>query len=117
MTHDELRAAAERLLDYTDGPARTARADDIQAVARGLLSRLPPADDAELVSAAAMRQEPGWTQGMDDNCFWQDGVLGTLRVWPNTGCVEFGNYVLVRAGATLGDIRKLAAVLCNKEPT
>ena len=125
MTHDELDAAANRArlrrrgvtVDsdwYATGTTNYQRDDAI--IADAWLADNPP-DAAEPVSAAAMRQEPGWTQGTDANCFWRGGVLGTLRVWPNTGCVEFGSYVLVRAGATLGDIRKLTAVLCREVRT
>lgn len=113
MTHDELRTIATDLLNLEYAWWPTELADAGREMATAWLKD-NPRDNAELVSAAAMRQEPGWTQATDANCFWRGGVLGTLRMWPNTGCVEFGNYVLVRAGATLGDIRKLAAVLCRE---
>lgn len=70
------------------------------------------ADASEPVSAAAMRQEPGWAAAADANCF--DHRDCPLRVWPNTGRVEFGAVTLLDGGATLGDVRKLAAVLCGE---
>jgi hypothetical protein len=123
MTHAELRKAAEWILnpDCNNGWPffqRSAPHELAQYILRTAL-----ADDPEPVSAPALRAEPGWTQVAEANCFV--AVVGPdrrLRVWPNTGHVELvekfdAATTLISGGATLGDVRVLAAVLAprNKE--